>query len=166
MTAIKAVTRRSQRRRIPMPPGVSTGESPHSSCSCSSLDLGLSLTEQSKNWGSNKAGLAYTDRYRSCLSCRLLPQGGDNCSPWPMYLDRRQTPTFDNRYFLHAICRGFLWSNIQIVASLDKLFALSTDPTAFFSRDLFKGAKVALLLSLLVWYEYVLEKKGDIAHHY
>jgi hypothetical protein len=59
-----------------------------------------------------------------------------------------------------------LWSNIQIVASLDKLFALSTDPTAFFSRDLFKEARVALLLGLLVWYEYVLEKKGDIAHHY
>jgi hypothetical protein len=58
------------------------------------------------------------------------------------------------------------WTNIQVVASLDKLFALSTDPTAFFSRDLFKGTKISLFLGLLVWYEHVLEKKYNIAHHY
>lgn len=41
--------------------------------------------------------------------------------------------------------------NSYRLGTLDKLFALTTDPSGFFGREMFKCAKIAMLVALVCW---------------
>jgi hypothetical protein len=45
-----------------------------------------------------------------------------------------------------------LRSNAVSISGIDKMFSLSSDPTSFFSRELFKFAKLGIFIALISWY--------------
>jgi len=65
---------------------------------------------------------------------------------------KRKSLTIGLSSCLYALCPRLFYETDIRLATLDKLFDLTRDPTGIFSLELLKGAKIALLFGLIFWY--------------